>query len=110
MTHGLHSAVAATQRGVKAMDDQLRLRDAKRQVARLKGFYVHATIFALVLLGLLGLNVWIGQPYWVQWVFLGWGIGLTGHAVAVFGQRVNFTANWEARKLKELMNEKPNKT
>ena len=89
------------------MDDKERFRHAKRQVARLKGFYVHATIFVIVLAGLLALNLWQGQTYWVQWVFLGWGIGLIGHAIAVFGHRLGLTSNWEARKLKQLMDEKP---
>ena len=89
------------------MDNEKWLRDAKRRIARLKGFYIHATVFVLVLLGLLGLNVWMGQPYWVQWVFLGWGLGLTGHAFGVFGHRIGLASDWEARKLKELMNKKP---
>jgi len=89
------------------MDDQERLRDAKRRVARLKGFYVHAAIFALVILGLAGLNIWLGPPYWAQWVFLGWGIGLIGHAVGVFGQLSGVMSGWEARKIKQYMNERP---
>jgi len=89
------------------MDEQDRLRDAKRQVARLKGFYVHAAVFVFVMLGLIGLNVFLGAPYWVLWVLLGWGLGLIGHAVGVFGSSPSFASSWEARKLKELMNEKP---
>ena len=89
------------------MDDQVRSRNAQRRLARLKGFYAHTTIFVLVILGLTGLNFWLGRPYWVQWVLLGWGIGLLGHAIGVFGHRLGFTSDWEARKLKEFMNEKP---
>jgi len=89
------------------MDDQERLLDAKRRVARLKGFYLHAAIFAVVLLGLAGLNAWMGQPYWVLWVFLGWGIGVIGHAIGVFGQHTGFMTGWEARKIKQYMNEGP---
>ena len=88
------------------MDDQERFRNAKRQVARLKGFYVHASIFVLVLLGLVAINLWIGPPYWVLWVFLGWGAGLAGHAIGVFGQRLGFASEWETRKLKQLMDDK----
>jgi uncharacterized protein (DUF486 family) len=90
-----------------AMDEAEKFRDAKRQVARLKGFYVHATVFVLVLLGLLTVNVWSGPPYWVQWVFVGWGIGMIGHAIGVFGHRLGWSSNWEARKLKQLMDAKP---
>jgi hypothetical protein len=70
------------------MEDQDRLRNAKRQVARLKGFYIHLTVFVLVMIGLTAINVYLGQPYWVLWVLLGWGIGLIGHAIGVFGRRV----------------------
>lgn len=89
------------------MVDEERLRDAKRQVARLKGFYVHAASFALVVLGLAAINVWLGPPYWVLWVFLGWGIGLIGHAIGTFGQRTSAVSHWETRKIKELMNRPP---
>jgi hypothetical protein len=89
------------------MDDQERLLNAKRRVVRLKGFYIHAAIFVLVMLGLLGLNIWLAGPYWVAWVFLGWGLGLAGHALAVFGPRLTFASDWEARKVKELMDRQP---
>lgn len=46
-----------------------------------RGFYVHLTVFAVVL-ALLGLlNLWLGPPYWVLWVLLGWGLGIILHAV-----------------------------
>ena len=89
------------------MDDQQRLEAATHQVARLKGFYIHAAIFVLVMAGLTGLNLWLGAPYWVAWVFLGWGLGLAGHALAVFGHRLGFVSGWEDRKIKQLMDQKP---
>ena len=89
------------------MDDADRLASAKQYIARLKGFYIHAAVFAVVVLGLLGLNLSLGRPYWVIWVFLGWGLGLVGHAILAFGQRSGFVAAWEARKLRELMHQKP---
>jgi len=89
------------------MTDQERLLEAKRRVARLKGFYIHSAVFLLVMLGLAALNISLGPPYWVAWVVLGWGIGLIGHAFAVFGQRSGVVAAWEQRKLKEIMDEPP---
>ena len=38
---------------------------------------------AIVLL--LAVNLLIGSPYWVQWVLLGWGIGLFSHWFFVLG-------------------------
>jgi hypothetical protein len=89
------------------MDDMARLRDAKRRVERLKGFYVHAAIFALVILGLAAINYLLGSPYWVLWVFLGWGLGLAGHAIGVFGQRSTLMSGWETRKIKQYLDERP---
>jgi hypothetical protein len=29
------------------------------------------------------LNFSLGEPYWVQWVLLGWGLGIILHAVLI---------------------------
>jgi hypothetical protein len=38
----------------------------------------------------------------VFWPFLGWGIGLLGHAWAVYGQTPRVIAEWQERKTEEL--------
>jgi hypothetical protein len=57
-------------------------RDARRQVARLRGFYSHLMVFVLVNAGLLAINL-IASPgrFWFFWPALGWGIwpGLACH-------------------------------
>ena len=85
--------------------DAARLAYAKRRVAAIKGFYIHLFIFALVLAGLFVINVAAGGPWWVLWVFFGWGIGVVAHALTVFGHAPQAIADWEERKLKQLMNE-----
>lgn len=45
-----------------------------------RGLLHHAIVFAVVVFLLALLNVYIGKPYWVEWVFLGWGAGLALHA------------------------------
>ena len=55
--------------------------------ARRRGFTSHATVFVLVLIYLVALNWWLGGYYWVQWVLLGWGMGLAAHAWAAFRKR-----------------------
>ena len=52
-----------------------------------QGFRIHAIVFAAVMIFLALLNWWIAPPYWVQWVFLGWGIGLLGHYWLAIGRR-----------------------
>ncbi len=43
------------------------------------GFRIHAIVFVLSLALLVAINLWIGPPYWVLWVLLGWGMGLLSH-------------------------------
>lgn len=47
---------------------------------------------------------WIATPevWWVQWPFLGWGIGVVAHALVVFGTAPTFISNWRLRKIKEV--------
>jgi hypothetical protein len=43
------------------------------------GFRIHAIVFVPSMVLLFLINMWIGPPYWVLWVLLGWGIGLLAH-------------------------------
>ena len=87
------------------MDESEKLARAKRQVAAIKGFYIHLFVFVLVISTLLAVNLATTSRWWVQWPFLGWGIGVLGHAVAVFGRVPRLVAKWEVRKIKELRDE-----
>ena len=73
-----------------------------RQVAAIKGFYIHLAVFTLVMALLLVINIAPGGDWWVQWPFLGWGIGVLGHAFAVFGRAPGALARWEQSKTEEL--------
>jgi|KBSMisStaDraftv2_1062788.scaffolds.fasta_scaffold1482989_2 fatty acid desaturase len=79
---------------------------ARRQVAAIKGFYIHLFIFVLVMLGLGAINVAVGRPWWVLWVLLGWGIGVLAHALTVFGHTSRRIADWEERKIRQLLSER----
>lgn len=80
-----------------SVDTTLKL--AKRRVEAIKGFYIHFGIFALVICGLLAINMSTGPDWWVQWPFLGWGAGVLAHGLGVFGGSHNLIANWEAKKI-----------
>ena len=80
------------------------LAEARRQVAAIKGFYTHLAAYAVVMLLLVVINVVAGGRWWVHWVLLGWGIGIVAHALAVYGRAPRFVAEWEQRKLRQLMN------
>lgn len=76
---------------------------ARQRVADIEAFYIHLTAFALVLLLLFGVNVYTGDDWWVQWVLIGWGIGVVAHAVALFMNKPKFVTNWERRKFREFV-------
>ena len=76
---------------------------ARQRVAEIEAFYIHLGAFVLVLLLLLGVNVYTGGDWWVQWVFLGWGIGVVAHGVALFMSKPRFITNWERRKFREFV-------
>ena len=86
-----------------AMDEHERTVRAARQVDVRMGFYIHFWVFLLVCAGLLVVN-WLTTPeiWWAQWPFLGWGIGVLGHALCAFGNGPNFISRWRLRKIREL--------
>ena len=86
------------------MDEDPRLIDARHHVRRLKGLRIHALVFSCVMSGLLGLNIILKSDWWVQWPFLGWGIGLIAHAILVFAPIRPFGPDWEERKIKDYLN------
>ena len=82
--------------------DQVRI--ARRRVRELKGFYLHLLVYGFVTLGLFLMDAIQGGSWWVQWVAIGWGVGLLSHALVVFfgGRRM---AAWEERKLEQFLEE-----
>ncbi len=76
---------------------------ARRQVRRLRGFYVHLGVYLAVNAGLLILNLLAGGGrLWSVWPLAGWGIAVVIHGASViFGGRF-LGAEWEERKLREL--------
>jgi hypothetical protein len=74
---------------------------AKKQIDDLKGFYGSAVAYCVVIPFLIYINYttsWGFQWFWFP-VF-GWGLGIVIQAFQVFG----YGANWEERKIRELMN------
>ncbi|WP_284618574.1 2TM domain-containing protein [Aquabacterium humicola] len=63
--------------------DSLQAR-AQRRVRRKIGFFIHATVYVLVNLGLFLLNQVTGDTRWHQFPLLGWGLGLAIHGAVTF--------------------------
>ncbi|MBI3140617.1 MAG: 2TM domain-containing protein [Rhodocyclales bacterium] len=76
----------------------------RRQVARLRGFYRHALIYVAVNAGLLLIDL-LRSPgeFWVVWPLAGWGVAVAIHGLSVFFGGRLLGAEWEERKVRELM-------
>ncbi len=88
------------------MSDDPRVQMARRRVAAMEGFYLHLGIFAAVIVVLAIIDLMSGPEWWVQWPLAGWGIGVLGHAIGVFGLPGSFrlfSREWEDRKVKEIV-------
>ncbi|WP_340202600.1 2TM domain-containing protein [Ascidiimonas sp. W6] len=95
------------------MNDLLKeekLARARKRIASLKGFYWHLFVYIimnLIFITIIGSSIMgSGGSFWNLGTFVipfFWGIGLGLHALSVFGINFIFGKNWEARKIKELM-------
>ena len=77
---------------------------AFRHVRKVKAFYMHLLKYAAINAGLALLN-WVISPHewWVQWVVLGWGIGLLAHAASTFEFLPAFGPNWEKKQVEKRL-------
>lgn len=82
---------------------------AKKRVKEIKGFYIHALVFALVNLFLIGVKFAKYESFeeFFQhnqfWGIGLWGIGLFAHGLSVFLPNFILGNNWEEKKIRELM-------
>ncbi|MFC4633284.1 histidine kinase [Dokdonia ponticola] len=82
-----------------------RYKRAKEKVEKLKGFYIHFTIYLIMVPVFIFLNVRSGSFPWAIFPIGGWGWGVIGHAADTFGWNPIFNKSWENRKIEELMND-----
>lgn len=97
------TAAHSSQSKLPELDE--REREAMEYVRDIKGFYSHAIQYAVVITGLLIINLFTNPDYlWVVWPALGWGIGVAIHGLNVF-ELVNFLGdNWERKQIKKRLN------
>ncbi|KIA84621.1 histidine kinase [Kaistella solincola] len=73
---------------------------AAKRVKELKGFYGNLLSYCLVIPFLIFVNLYTAPQYhWFWWPVLGWGIGLTSHALQVFG----IGRNWEEKQIQKIL-------
>ncbi|MFS4417088.1 2TM domain-containing protein [Maribacter sp. 2307ULW6-5] len=78
-------------------------KNAQERVGELKGFYSHLMVYVLVIGVLAVFNFYTVNFPWVIFPAVGWGIGLAGHGLGVFGQNLLFGKKWEERKIREII-------
>lgn len=77
---------------------------AKEQVEKLKGFYIHFTIYLIFVPFFIWLNYISNAGFpWAIFPIGGWGFGVLGHASETFNYNPFFGKNWEERKIRKLM-------
>ena len=85
-----------------------KLENAKKQVKRMKGFYIHAIVYICVNLMIIVSNSLVAQNGFEDangyMTALFWGFGLLAHAMSVFAPDFIMGRNWEERKIQEYMN------
>lgn len=96
-------------------EDDIQYQKARRQVERLRGFYVHLFIYVAVNMLIVYYNythLKPGESYFQFKNFFTatvWGVALVAHAAVIFLSGSTFFQRWEERKIRQLM-EKENRT
>lgn len=99
MSPTLADPVSATQ----SAEEQL----AFNQVRKLKAFYIHLTRYVVVSALLTAVNVFASpHRWWVQWVILGWGVGVLMHGLRVSERFGGLGADWEKKQVEKRLGRK----
>lgn len=83
--------------------EEKRYLKAKERVDAIKGFYGNLTAYLIVIPFLWFLNFRTTDFLWAFFPTLGWGFGLTMHAMEAFGYNPLWGKRWEEKKIRELM-------
>ena len=75
--------------------------EARKRVAREKKFYAGLASYVVSITGMAAVNLLTSPEYlWFLWAAIGWGIGIAGEAVKLFG--LPGMSGWEQRRLDAL--------
>lgn len=84
-----------------ALTEREKTRAAEDYVNARIGFWIHFAVYIAVMALLVTLDWRDGGGWWAYWPALGWGLGIAGHALGVFGRTPRAWANWRARRIDE---------
>jgi len=96
---GMDNAVSETQSAEEIL--------AFNQVRKLKGFYIHLAQYVLVIALLTVINA-LTTPnrWWVQWVIMGWGVGVFFHWLQISERFSLFGSKWEKKQVEKRLGRK----
>jgi transcriptional regulator with XRE-family HTH domain len=96
---GMDNAVSESQSAEEIL--------AFNQVRKLKGFYIHLAQYVLVIALLSVINA-LTTPnrWWVQWVIMGWGIGVFFHWLQISERFSLFGSKWEKEQVEKRLGRK----
>lgn len=101
--------LTATPRTTKTQDSYIsekRYERAAEHVKKLKGFYGHLAVYSIFVPVFIYLNFISGSDFpWAIFPIAGWGFGVLGHASETFEWNPFFNKDWEARKIRQYMEE-----
>lgn len=89
--------------------ENLKYEAARRQVKKIRGFYIHLLVYVVVNILLFVLStrdegIVTGLQDWSNYATaLFWGIGIVAHAGGVFAPDIFFGKEWEEKKIREFM-------
>ena len=80
---------------------------AFNQVRKLKDFYIHLANYVLVIAVLTIVNA-LTTPnrWWVQWVIIGWGVGVFSHWLQISERFSLFGSKWEKEQVEKRLGRK----
>lgn len=81
---------------------------AKKRVNDIKAFYLHLVFYLLFVPVFIYLNIISTDFPWALFPLLGWGFGVSSHAMEAFNYHPMFGKKWEERKIRELMEKENN--
>ena len=79
---------------------------ARQQVKKIKGFYIHLIIYIGVNLLIIAGNIYEGKNFLDMdnfYTAIFWGIGLLIHGMTVNMPNFIFGKNWEEKKIREIL-------
>lgn len=89
--------------------EQMRFERAQKKVKQIGGFYKHLAVYLIINTAFIlmkAVNLDEGEEF-LSWgtfsLAFFWGIGVLTHALGTFGPGMFFGADWEEKKIREIM-------